>query len=112
MKTKNYFFEKESKQLELLKNAEEDVTHKTEEKITFLFKTFRQLSISALEDALGFYNDSAKNYLSKLESDEKIIKLEDRKEISYTQCGSVKKHRCFSVISASISSSCALGFFQ
>ena len=87
------FFEKESKQIELLKNAE-DVS-KIEEKILFLFKTFRQLSVSSIEDALGFYNDPVKNYLNKLESDGSLVKLEDRKEISCNQCGSVKKTQIF-----------------
>jgi len=59
------FFQKESKQVELLKEAEKEEEDKAREHIDFIFKATNQISLNKITDILGFYGDFIISYLKK-----------------------------------------------
>ena len=85
------FFEREEQMLDVLKEAEEKVY----QHIDFLFKSHKLISLAMLEQYAGAKGDPVYNYLNKLESEGKIVKLEDKKEIACNQCDSVKVIQTF-----------------
>lgn len=84
------FFEKESEQSKLLKEAHEKIQSKIFEQIDFLLKSTKQISLSMIKQHIGLDNDSVVSYLDKLEHDGKILSIGEKKEIACNQCDSVK----------------------
>jgi len=89
------FFEKESKQIENLKQSMSDIEEKSFEHVDFILKFANQISLNKLISILGFSNDAIISYLEKLQQDGKIIQIGDKKEIACNQCDSVKTSQVF-----------------
>jgi len=85
------FFDRESEQLELLKKAEEELY----QQIDFLLKSHKQISLAMIEQYIESSGDEVTAYLEELESKEKIVKLENKREVGCTECGSVKTIQTF-----------------
>lgn len=60
------------------------------ERITSHLKSSSRMSFARLSEYSGTENDLLKKYLSQLENDKKILKIENIKEISCNDCGSVR----------------------
>jgi len=89
------FFEKESKQIENLRHAENEAKEKALEHIDFILKSTHQITLNKLISLLGYSNDAIGTYLEKLKHDGKIIQLDEKKEIACNQCDSVKTTQAF-----------------
>lgn len=89
------FFERESEQIESLKEKQKKAIDKIKEQIEFLFKTHKQVSLLMIQDVVGFLGQEIKDHIKHLEEEKKIVKLEDKLEISCNQCGSVKMTQIF-----------------
>ena len=82
------FFEKETLGQTLV---EADVY----KEIDFLLKSHKQISLTMIEELVGVEKEKIDQYLRDLESQRKIVKLENKKEISCDQCDSVKVIQTF-----------------
>ena len=89
------FFMKESEQMELLKQAEQEAEQKIQDYIDFILKSANQISYNKITAILGFTEESIDTYLKKLQEEGKITTLGDKKEIACNQCGSVKTSQMF-----------------
>ncbi|MCV0392217.1 MAG: response regulator [Nitrosopumilus sp.] len=89
------FFQKESEQITMLKNAEEKVLEKTHEQIDFILKSTHQISHNKITNILGYSTDAVTSYLQKLLQEGKIIEIGEKKEIACNQCDSVKTSQVF-----------------
>lgn len=89
------FFMKESEQMKLLKQAEKNEEEKIQGHIDFILKSANQISLNKIIAILGFNDDSIKNYLEKLQQENKIMILGEKKEIACNQCDSVKTSQVF-----------------
>ena len=63
--------------------------------IDFLLKSHKQLSLTMIEQFVGGEKEKIDSYLKDLESQGKIVKLGNKKEISCDQCDSVKVTQTF-----------------
>jgi len=84
------FFSKESEQSEKLKQAELEVEQKVTDKIDFLLKSHGQISLNMMVQLMRIPEDVVLNHVKELESAEKIVQLDEKREISCNQCDSVK----------------------
>jgi len=84
------FFSKEAEQLEMLKQAELEVEQRASDKIDFLLKSHGQISLNMMVQLMRIPEDVVLNHVKELESAEKIVQLDEKKEISCNQCDSVK----------------------
>ncbi|TAK27170.1 MAG: response regulator [Nitrosarchaeum sp.] len=89
------FFEKESEQVKMLKEAAENDQIKLYDHIDFILKSAKQISLNFIEQLLGFSDESIILHLNELEKQGKIITLGDKKEIACNQCDSVKTTQIF-----------------
>ena len=89
------FFEKESTQIKMLKEAAENDQIKLYDHIDFILKSAKQISLNFIEQLLGFSDESIILHLNELEKQGKIITLGDKKEIACNQCDSVKTTQIF-----------------
>ncbi len=96
MEKEESFFMKESEQVEMLKHAEHEIELKVNEKIDFLLKSHGQISLNMTVQLMKIPEDVVQNHLKELESTEKIVQLDEKKEISCNQCDSVKIVQTFS----------------
>jgi len=88
------YLEKKSKQTELPKEDDID-EEKITEHIDFILKTTHQISLNKIIQILGFSNDFIETYLKKLESEGRIVKLDNKKEIACNQCDSIRTSQVF-----------------
>jgi len=95
MEKEQSFFTKESEQVELLKQAENEAEEKIIDHIDFILKSANQISLNKITAILGFTDDFITSYLQKLEQEGKIIQLGEKKEIACNQCDSVKTSQIF-----------------
>ncbi len=63
--------------------------------IDFLLRSQKQLSLTMIEQFVGGEKEKIESYLKDLESQGKIVKLANKKEISCNQCDSVKVIQTF-----------------
>jgi response regulator of citrate/malate metabolism len=89
------FFEKESEQIKLLKDAHEKTQSKVHEQIDFLLKSSKQISLNLIQQQIDSFDDSVVSYIDKLESEGKILSIGEKKEIACNQCDSVKITQMF-----------------
>jgi response regulator of citrate/malate metabolism len=89
------FFEKESEQIKILKEATEEDQIKLYTHIDFILKSTKQISLNFIEQLIGFSDESIILHLNELEKQGKIITLGDKKEIACNQCDSVKTTQVF-----------------
>ena len=89
------FFENESKQIENLKQAQNNAQEKMADHLDFILKSSNQITLNKLISILGFSNDTVISYLEKLQKDGKIIQMDNKKEIACNQCDSVKTSQVF-----------------
>ncbi len=89
------FFEKESEQVKMLKEAAEEDQMKLYEHIDFILKSAQQISLNFIEQLIGFSDKSIILRLNELEKQGKVIALGDKKEIACNQCDSVKTTQIF-----------------
>ena len=89
------FFENESKQIENLKQAQNNAQEKMVDHLDFILKSSNQITLNKLISILGFSNDTVISYLEKLQKDGKIIQMDNKKEIACNQCDSVKTSQVF-----------------
>lgn len=89
------FFEKESEQVKMLKEAAEEDQMKLYEHIDFILKSAKQISLNFIEQLIGFSDKSIILRLNELEKQGKVIVLGDKKEIACNQCDSVKTTQIF-----------------
>lgn len=89
------FFEKESEQVKMLKEAAEEDQMKLYEHIDFILKSAKQISLNFIEQLIGFSDKSIILRLNELEKQGKVIALGDKKEIACNQCDSVKTTQIF-----------------
>ena len=89
------FFEKESEQVKMLKEAAEEDQIKLYDHIDFILNSAKQISLNFIEQLLGFSDESIILHLNELEKQGKIITLGDKKEIACNQCDSVKTTQIF-----------------
>jgi len=90
------FFSKEAEQLEMLKQAEHEVEQKANAKIDFLLKAHQQISLNMMVQLMKIPEDVVQNHVKELESAGKIVQLDEKREISCSQCDSVKIAQTFS----------------
>lgn len=89
------FFEKESEQVKILKEAADEVQIKLYDHIDFILKSAKQISLNFIEQLIGFSDESIILHLNELEKQGKIITIGDKKEIACNQCDSVKTTQIF-----------------
>ncbi len=92
----DFFFQKESEQLQMLENAEEEVKTKVIDRVDFILKSSKQVSLSLIEQMIGFSDETIRLHLNELEREGKIVNLGDKKEIACNKCNSVKTTQIFS----------------
>ena len=92
----DFFFQKESEQLKMLENAEEEVKTKVKDRVDFILKSSKQVSLNLIEQMIGFSDETIRLHLNELEREGKIINLGEKKEIACSKCNSVKTTQIFS----------------
>ena len=92
----DFFFQKETEQLQMLENAEEEVKIKVIDRVDFILNSSRQVSLSLIEQMIGFSDETIRLHLNSLERDGKIVNLGEKKEIACNKCNSVKTTQIFS----------------
>jgi response regulator of citrate/malate metabolism len=92
----DFFFQKETEQLQMLENAEEEVKIKVIDRVDFILNSSRQVSLSLIEQMIGFSDETIRLHLNSLERDGKIVNLGEKKEIACNKCSSVKTTQIFS----------------
>lgn len=92
----DFFFQKESEQLKMLENAEEEVKNKVKDRVDFILKSTKQVSLNLIEQMIGFSDETIRLHLNELEREGKIINLGEKKEIACNKCNSVKTTQIFS----------------
>jgi response regulator of citrate/malate metabolism len=92
----DFFFQKESEQLKMLENAEEEVKIKVKDRVDFILKSSKQVSLNLIEQMIGFSDETIRLHLNELEREGKIVNLGEKKEIACNKCNSVKTTQIFS----------------
>ena len=92
----DFFFQKESEQLQMLENAEEEVKTKVKDRVDFILKSSKQVSLNLIEQMIGFSDETIRLHLNELEREGKIVNLGDKKEVACNKCDSVKTTQIFS----------------
>jgi hypothetical protein len=92
----DFFFQKETEQLKMLENAEEEVKTKVKDRVDFILKSSKQVSLNLIEQMIGFSDETIHLHLNELEREGKIINLGEKKEIACNKCNSVKTTQIFS----------------
>ncbi len=92
----DFFFQKESEQLQMLENAEEEVKIKVIDRVDFILNSSKQVSLNLIEQMIGFSDETIRLHLNSLERDGKIVNLGEKKEIACNKCNSVKTTQIFS----------------
>jgi len=87
--------EEERKYFEKDSTAETLTAADVFKEIDFLLKSHKQLSLTMIEQFVGADKEKIDSYLKDLESQGKVVKLENKKEISCNQCDSVKVTQTF-----------------
>ena len=87
------FFDKNSAQL---KDVESEIKTQVIDRVNFILKASRQVSLSQIEQMIGFSDENIRLHLKKLERDGKIINLGERKEVACNECDCVKTTQVFS----------------
>jgi CheY-like chemotaxis protein len=96
IENEDFFLIKESEQLQMLENAEEDVKIKVIDRVDFILKSSRQVSLNFIEQMIGFSDETIRLHLSELERAGTIVNLGEKKEVSCKKCNSVKTTQVFS----------------
>ena len=92
----DFFFQKESEQLKMLENAEEEVKTKVIDRVDFILNSSKQVSLNLIEQMIGFSDETIRLHLNELEREGKIVNLGERKEVACNKCNSVKTTQIFS----------------
>jgi response regulator of citrate/malate metabolism len=92
----DFFFQKESEQLQMLENAEEEVKTKVIDRVDFILNSSKQVSLNLIEQMIGFSDETIRLHLNELEREGKIVNLGEKKEIACNKCSSVKTTQIFS----------------
>jgi response regulator of citrate/malate metabolism/predicted RNA-binding Zn-ribbon protein involved in translation (DUF1610 family) len=92
----DFFFQKESEQLAMLENAEEEVKNKVKDRVDFILKSSKQVSLNLIEQMIGFSDETIRLHLNDLEREGKIVNLGDKQEVACNKCNSVKTTQIFS----------------
>ena len=87
----------EEEKLILEKRSTDTTLQETDifKEIDFLLKSHKQLSLTMIEQFTSMDNEKIISYLKDLESQGKIVKLSNKKEIACNQCDSVKVTQTF-----------------
>jgi len=96
IENEDFFFIKESEQLQMLENAEEEVKIKVIDRVDFILKSSRQVSLNFIEQMIGFSDETIRLHLSELERSGTIVNLGEKKEVACKKCDSVKTTQIFS----------------
>jgi len=96
LEKEDFFFQKESEQLQMLENAEDEVKNKVIDRVDFILKSSKQVSLNLIEQMIGFSDETIRLHLNKLEKEGKIIDLGEKREIACHKCNSVKTTQIFS----------------
>jgi response regulator of citrate/malate metabolism len=96
IENEDFFFIKESEQLQMLENAEEEVKIKVIDRVDFILKSSRQVSLNFIEQMIGFSDETIRLHLSELERTGTIVNLGEKKEVACKKCDSVKTTQIFS----------------
>jgi len=96
IENEDFFFIKESEQLQMLENAEEEVKIKVIDRVDFILKSSRQVSLNFIEQMIGFSDETIRLHLSELERSGTIVNLGEKKEVACKKCDSVKTTQVFS----------------
>jgi len=89
------FFQKESTQVELFKQATHEAQVQIQDHIDFIIKTAKQISSNLICQLIGSSDEFVFSYLKKLENENKIVNIGEKKEIACNQCDSVKITQLF-----------------
>jgi len=96
IENEDFFFIKETEQLQMLENAEEEVKIKVIDRVDFILKSSKQVSLNFIEQMIGFSDETIRLHLSELEREGKIVNLGEKKEVACQKCNSVKTTQIFS----------------
>jgi len=96
IENEDFFFIKESEQLQMLENAEEEVKTKVIDRVDFILKSSRQVSLNFIEQMIGFSDETIRLHLNELEREGTIVNLGEKKEVACKKCDSVKTTQIFS----------------
>ena len=96
LEKEDFFFQKENDQLQMLENAEEEVKTKVIDRVDFILKSSKQVSLNLIEQLIGFSDETIRLHLNQLEKEGKIINLGEKREIACYKCNSVKTTQIFS----------------
>jgi len=89
------FFQKESTQIELFKQATHEAQVQIQDHVDFIIKTAKQISSNLICQSIGSSDEFVFSYLKKLENENKIVNIGEKKEIACNQCDSVKITQLF-----------------
>jgi response regulator of citrate/malate metabolism len=89
------FSQRESTQIEMLKQAANEIQAQIQDHIEFVLKSLKQLSVNFMVQLIGQADEFVISHLKKLEDENKIINLGEKKEIACNQCDSVKITQLF-----------------
>lgn len=87
----SHFFEREEEMIEILKKAEEEIR----QQIEFLLKTYSRISVERIVEFTKISHKEILPLIDELKAKGEIISLDDIKEISCNQCGSLKISQLF-----------------
>ena len=93
------FLHKESEQLQKLEDMKEKVTNEVVDRVDFILKSSKQVSLNLIEQMIGFSDEAIQQHLNELEKNGTIINLGEKKEVSCNKCNSVRTTQIFSCTS-------------
>jgi response regulator of citrate/malate metabolism len=95
MEKEQDFTQKESTQLELFKQATYEFQAQIQSHIEFIVKSLKQISSNFIVQLIGQGDEFVISHLKKLEQENKILNMGEKKEIACSNCDSVKVVQTF-----------------
>lgn len=89
------FFENVSETSKIKNHEKLEIQRKINNEINFVIHSSKQISLNLLKDLIGVPEKFIVPYLNELESNGKIIRIEDKKDIACNKCDSVKTTQIF-----------------
>jgi len=89
------FFQKESTQITIFRQATHEAETQIQDHVDFIIKSTKQISANLICQLIGSSDEFVVSYLKKLENENKIVNIGEKKEITCNQCQSVKITQLF-----------------
>lgn len=89
------FFQKESAQVDLFRQATHEIQAQIQNHVEFMVKSLKHISTNFIVQLIGQADEFVITHLKKLEKENKILNMGEKKEIACNQCDSVKVTQIF-----------------